>query len=69
MHVYYRVYGYVSKKKISLSLQELCILIIGILHLLTLSSHDSREFKRNPFFCQAGSEVAVSTKTYAQVWL
>lgn len=37
------------KKKIRLSLQELCILIIGILYLVTLSSHDSKEFKGNAF--------------------
>lgn len=43
------MYGYVCKKKIGLSLQELCILITGILYLLTLSSRDSTEFKGNPF--------------------
>lgn len=37
------------KRKIRLSLQQLCILIIGILYLLTLSSCDSTEFKGNPF--------------------
>lgn len=49
MHVYHQVYWYVCKKEIRFPLQELCILIIGILYLLTLSSCDSTEFKGNPF--------------------